>query len=265
MLMSNMTSTETNLSFSSPESDFSMPVGHAQVSSEVYSTTLSFSSPESDFTAFSIDQAKVSSEEYSTTLSFSSPESDFTASIDQASLSSRTMDLLTQTEEGRSNLAYSLSFSSPEADFSSLKLTEEQTMMMNSVEQVVANNMNMSSRQDVTIEEAFAESEEARVITELQPPFRIKSVNKAWVNLCGFSPEESMGKHLGILQGDKTSVDELDRLTAEILAGVSTEAKLVNYTKEGREFHNQLKIAFVVDELTKERVAVMGTLKEMAA
>eukprot|EP00519_Triparma_laevis_P010183 CAMPEP_0182520390 /NCGR_PEP_ID=MMETSP1321-20130603/45591_1 /TAXON_ID=91990 /ORGANISM="Bolidomonas sp., Strain RCC1657" /LENGTH=345 /DNA_ID=CAMNT_0024728403 /DNA_START=12 /DNA_END=1049 /DNA_ORIENTATION=+ len=293
MVMSSMSSKDTNLSFSSPESDFTATNDPSE--SSTYSPNLSFSSPESDFTAaFATNDVSVDSSEssaYATNLSFSSPESDFVAGgldhadlstramdmlsfsspesdfvaggLDHADLSTRAMDMLTGTEEGRSNLAYSLSFSSPEADFSSLGLTDEQRMMLDSVEQVMATNT--SSISDVTIEEAFAASDDARVITELTPPFKIKSVNSAWVSLCGFTAEESMGKHLGILQGDRTDANELERLTAQILAGVPSEAKLVNYTKEGREFRNNLKISFVVDELTKERVAVMGTLREVAA
>ncbi|GMH88450.1 hypothetical protein TrVE_jg6953 [Triparma verrucosa] len=296
MVMSSMSSKDTNLSFSSPESDFTATNDASESStyspnlsfsspesdftaafatndasldpseSSAYATNLSFNSPESDFVAGGLDHTDISSESstYTTNLSFSSPESDFVAGgLDHADLSTRAMDMLTGTEEGRSNLAYSLSFSSPEADFSSLGLTDEQRMMLDSVEQVMA--ANTSSISDVTIEEAFAASDDARVITELTPPFKIKSVNSAWVSLCGFTAEESMGKHLGILQGDRTDANELERLTAQILAGVPTEAKLVNYTKEGREFRNNLKISFVVDELTKERVAVMGTLREVAA
>jgi PAS domain S-box-containing protein len=54
------------------------------------------------------------------------------------------------------------------------------------------------------------------VITELNFPFRIKKVNKAWEILCGYQESEVIGKTLRILQGQKTQSNRLDYLSNRI-------------------------------------------------
>jgi len=99
------------------------------------------------------------------------------------------------------------------------------------------------------------------VITELNFPFRIKKVNKAWEILCGYQESEVIGKTLRILQGQKTQSSRLNYLSNRI----DTELKyyesakherpdgvnltnyynaitinLTNYKKDGSTFENKV-------------------------
>ena len=109
-------------------------------------------------------------------------------------------------------------------------------------------------------------------------------MNDAWVNLCGFDPEESIGEvrrsesrsnsepfsdqprssqTLGILQGPRTDENALFNLERAILRGKGRpEATLINYAKGGRAFRNKLEVSFVMDEMTGETVGLMGVLRE---
>lgn len=93
-----------------------------------------------------------------------------------------------------------------------------------------------------TVEGALRHSSDARVITEATRPFRITHVNEAWTKLCGYTPEESYGKTLGILQGPKTDPETVEKLCQDCEQGRATSMKVVNYNKQGGEFNNFLQI-----------------------
>jgi len=89
---------------------------------------------------------------------------------------------------------------------------------------------------------ALRHSSDARVITEATRPFRITHVNEAWTKLCGYTPEESYEKTLGILQGPKTDPETVEKLCQDCEQGRATSMKVVNYNKQGGEFNNFLQV-----------------------
>ena len=85
-----------------------------------------------------------------------------------------------------------------------------------------------------------ASSPTASIITRCDPPFEITHVNGAWVDLCGYQPEEAIGRTCKILQGPDTSQESLEALHAAIAARQSTNVCILNYTKSKVCFLNHL-------------------------
>mmetsp|Transcript_18526 Transcript_18526/g.37851 ORF Transcript_18526/g.37851 Transcript_18526/m.37851 type:complete len:341 (+) Transcript_18526:64-1086(+) len=281
-LVDNLTSSP-NFSFSSPESDFTSAPINPTITGTQYSsfdtpdTIISFSSPESDFTSsssavgdgrtpkelaerFFAGGAATQETEKDRDLSFASPESDFTgraarlnADVPELFEAFKSDLLNSLTPAAKGDMAYSLSQSS---DSGRPPLTPDQEAMLSATP-------DLSNTRVVSVSEAFSASPEARVITAVDPPFKIKSVNDAWVGLCGFTAEESLGKTLGLLQGEKTDEGALMQLERDVLRGRGRpEATLVNYSKDGREFLNKLEVSYVKDEMTEEIVGLLGVLRE---
>lgn len=99
-----------------------------------------------------------------------------------------------------------------------------------------------------TLEDALRPSNRAIVITETTVPFRIVDVNQAWEGLCGYSFVECQGKTLGsLLQGPKTDRAAVTAVVSTLLRGEEAGAVLTNYTKDGREFRNRLRVGPLMD------------------
>jgi PAS domain S-box-containing protein len=95
------------------------------------------------------------------------------------------------------------------------------------------------------LEEAQREaavSDVAQVFTLATPPFKITHVNNKWVQLCGFSAEEAVGRTCSLIQGPETSVQALYALRMAVAARASVTLRLLNYTKSGTPFINQLSL-----------------------
>jgi len=88
------------------------------------------------------------------------------------------------------------------------------------------------------------------VITETESPFRIVSVNDAWVGLCGYTAEEARGRTLGeLIQGPETDVGAATALVSALLRGNEDAGlSVVNYDKFGRRFVNRLRVGSIKDE-----------------
>jgi len=88
------------------------------------------------------------------------------------------------------------------------------------------------------------------IVTETEVDGRIIAVNAAWSALCGFAPEDALGKTPRILQGEMTSKTKARHFAREVhTAGQSCiRAKLVNYTKSGRPFVHCLQTRRVMDD-----------------
>lgn len=99
-----------------------------------------------------------------------------------------------------------------------------------------------------TLQMALRNTSEARVITTAEPPFIITHVNDAWVNLCGFTPEESCGKPLAMLQGPETDLGVVKALCADAVANRASSMNVTNYRKSGEKFSNFLRIYPLVSE-----------------
>jgi len=93
-----------------------------------------------------------------------------------------------------------------------------------------------------TLEQALQPSDESRVITEPNEPFRIVHVNDVWCRVCGFDAEEALGQTCRILQGFGTCRATLAMLRQALLLKRNFAVQLLNYTKQGRPFMNTLQV-----------------------
>ena len=90
--------------------------------------------------------------------------------------------------------------------------------------------------------EAARSSPDALIFTVAQRPFEITHVNAAWENLCGYSAEEAVGKTCRILQGLDTSREACDMLNTALDRRQGAAVRLLNYTKAGMPFINDLQV-----------------------
>jgi len=99
----------------------------------------------------------------------------------------------------------------------------------------------------LTLTDALSPSEEARVVTERVPPFRVCHVNAAWVRLCGFTETEVRGRTLAMIQGPGTDEAAVARLVSDCARGRVSSMEVTNYDKAGRPFLNQLEVLPLVE------------------
>lgn len=90
------------------------------------------------------------------------------------------------------------------------------------------------------------------IITEAEPVQepgpRVVFVNEAFERKTGYTPAEILGKTPRILQGPGTQSAELDKIRAALQKWQSVRAKLLNYTKDGREIWLELDIVPIADK-----------------
>jgi len=107
------------------------------------------------------------------------------------------------------------------------------------------------------------EDERAIVITETKNPFRIVAVNTAWENLCGYNREECKGVSVGrLLQGPKTDMAKATAMLSKLSIGEEADTTMINYTKDGLEFQNNIRVGPVINEMGKT-VNFIGILREV--
>ena len=94
-----------------------------------------------------------------------------------------------------------------------------------------------------TIEAALVPSNEARIITEPDEPYRIIHVNEVWCQTCGYDAEEVLGQTCKFLHGPGTCGGTLQMLTQALQQKRGLAVQLLNYTKKGRPFMNTLQVA----------------------
>jgi len=102
------------------------------------------------------------------------------------------------------------------------------------------------------VESVVTNTKDAVVITEAEPfdepgP-RIIYVNEAFTKMTGYSAKEVIGKSPRILQGPKTDVEELKKLSRAIRKWEPHESTLINYKKNGEEFWANISLNPVADE-----------------
>lgn len=93
---------------------------------------------------------------------------------------------------------------------------------------------------------------DAIVITEAEtidePGPRIIYVNNAFTDVTGYSLEEVVGKTPRILQGPKTSRQELDKVRASLKKWQPITVEVINYRKDGSEFWVEFSLVPVADK-----------------
>jgi PAS domain S-box-containing protein len=72
--------------------------------------------------------------------------------------------------------------------------------------------------------------------------------NKAFEDMCGYEPDEIVGRNCRFLQGTDREQPELDRLRAAIKKGEPIEVTLRNYRKDGDLFYNRLVVKPLFDD-----------------
>ncbi|MFI5138810.1 MAG: PAS domain S-box protein, partial [Sphingobacteriales bacterium] len=102
------------------------------------------------------------------------------------------------------------------------------------------------------LESVVTNSTDAVLITQAgsedDPALRILYVNEAFTKMTGYLPEEVIGKTPAFLQGPKSSVSELNRLTEALRTWQPCEITTTNYKKNGEEFWINFTVVPVADE-----------------
>ncbi|KAI2493336.1 PAS domain-containing protein [Fragilaria crotonensis] len=234
-----------NFSFVSPEADVtSYPDADTEWE---WTQQLTFASPESDFQNASSELAF--QDEWSERLSFASPESDF--QMQALFVASPTQEIIQDySSELNASEVMRLAISSPESALGSLHahhlLRADQLYQLHE-----SRNERISNQEPLpqTLHDALSDEHRAIVITEAHAPFRIVDVNDAWVGLCGYTKEEARQRSLAMLHGPETNVAALRAMEEQLVHAADKEATahVVNYTKVGRKFYNQLRAGPLYD------------------
>jgi PAS domain S-box-containing protein len=87
---------------------------------------------------------------------------------------------------------------------------------------------------------------EADSVTGAGP--RIVYVNRAFTEATGYTEAEVIGQTPRILQGPKTSREELDRIKNALLRWEPVRTEIINYSRDGSEYWADLRIVPVADE-----------------
>lgn len=99
------------------------------------------------------------------------------------------------------------------------------------------------SREPVSLASALSLTDEARIITSATAPFNIVHTNRAWSEATGYKFTEVVGRTCAFLQGpDTCKGPALTKLHQALQAREPCTAALVNYTADGRPFHNVITV-----------------------
>ncbi|TDF36344.1 PAS domain S-box protein [Alteromonadaceae bacterium M269] len=71
---------------------------------------------------------------------------------------------------------------------------------------------------------------------------KIRYVNAAFERVTGYSKEEAIGQTPRMLQGKKTAREQLNKIKQALIEGKEAHVELLNYTKNGYEYYNDLRI-----------------------
>lgn len=193
------------------------------------------------------------------------------------------MNLLNKSQDNRNDMVYSISFGD-DASFSLSSMIEPSALMQHqlqysknqlkqsTVDKALRNGNKQQQQQSKmdnsalpkTLEEVMRQKSRAIVVTETTKPFRVVDVNECWEGLCGYSFSEARGKTLGsLLKGPETDQVSATGLISHLLAGEEAGAVLINYTKEGREFRNRIRVGPLYDSSGKTITHFVGVLEEL--
>ena len=83
------------------------------------------------------------------------------------------------------------------------------------------------------------------IITD--PQRRVTFVNKDFEMATGYSQQEALGKNLAFLQGPDTDQVQIELIRSTLNEGKSFKGEILNYTKAGKAFWNELTISPIFD------------------
>lgn len=101
-------------------------------------------------------------------------------------------------------------------------------------------------------ESVITNTNDTVVITEAEPSGgrnwrKIIYVNEAFVRITGYSKDEVLGESIEILNGPETDQNEIQKIRDSVEAMESSEAEILNYTKDGQTFWNNFSLVPVKD------------------
>ena len=77
---------------------------------------------------------------------------------------------------------------------------------------------------------------------------RIVFVNRRFTELTGYSADEVMGDTPGMLQGERTDPEVIERLADDLRGGRTFHGQTINYRKDGTAFGIEWKVTPVQDD-----------------
>jgi len=93
---------------------------------------------------------------------------------------------------------------------------------------------------------AVTQSHDSIMITDAMldsPGPRILFVNPAFTEITGYGIEEVLGFSPGILQGEKTDAELIQRMQVRLRQGKSTHGETISYRKDGTEFWVEMQVS----------------------
>ena len=86
------------------------------------------------------------------------------------------------------------------------------------------------------------------VINRAEAPYEIVALNSRWTSLCGFRPEEALGKSpKDLLNCKQTDQVKAAEFTNQLLALGDARVTLLNKTRSGRQFWHKLRSRRLTD------------------
>ena len=111
-----------------------------------------------------------------------------------------------------------------------------------------------------------ARAEEDPLVVAVADPHRddtpLVYVNKAFVDLTGYTKDEVLGHNCRFLQGPDTNPAALCLIRERLAAGIAVAIEILNYKKDGTPFRNALSIAPVFD-IHGQVALFVGTQREV--
>ncbi|WP_053784206.1 sensor histidine kinase [Paenibacillus xylanivorans] len=86
------------------------------------------------------------------------------------------------------------------------------------------------------------------VVDATLPDFPLMFVNEYFTQLTGYSAEESIGQNCRFLQGPDTDPETVQHIREALKKQHSIKTEILNYTKDGQKFWNELNIDPIFDE-----------------
>ncbi|WP_413372602.1 ATP-binding protein [Paenibacillus taichungensis] len=86
------------------------------------------------------------------------------------------------------------------------------------------------------------------VVDATLPDFPLMYVNEYFSELTGYSAEESMGQNCRFLQGPDTDPETVQKIREALKKQQSIKTEILNYTKHGQKFWNELNIDPIFDD-----------------